>query len=215
MPPLRDYQVRFTREEEIAAIALEWRKEAGNENSAEFNIVEFIENVLAKKIRKKGPLHVDFFQMQYRGDPAYVTFEPLTLHVDSDVWHRAKLGDPECRYILAHEAGHLILHDHHAKAFSNDGSVNIKFATKECSAEWQASVFAAYFLLPDHIVLANMNATDLTHSCSVPRQVAEDRVSAVAEAMKPRSKIEGDFCIVCGEFTNRKTGSNRCPTCGN
>lgn len=208
--PLRDYQVTFTREEDIAKSAFAWRAAAGNENRADFNIVDFVEGVLAKKIKGKGPLHLELFDMQQGGEPAFVTFQPLTLHIDRQVWELAKMGDPECRFIVAHEVGHLILHDHHAKAFSNDGRVNIKFATQECSAEWQANTFASYFLLPDQIVLAHSDANDLARSCSVTRQLANDRRDAVLEARKPRPKVEGGFCIECGCFTSREKGATKC-----
>jgi hypothetical protein len=208
-PALSDYLVKFAREELIAEIALAWRTEAGEENSAEFNVVKFVENVLAKKIKKKGPLHFSFFEMTPGGLPAFVTFEPLTLHIDSEVWEHAKLGNPESRTIVAHEVGHLILHDHHAKAFSST-ETGSRFQTKETSAEWQANTFAAYFLLPDHIVAAFNNGDDLANSCSVTKKLANQRVEAVREARRPRPKLEGNFCIKCGEITKRMNGSVKC-----
>ena len=211
---LRDYQVTFTREETIAELALRWRQAASIENVSEFNIVWFVQEVLAKRLTKKGPLHFDFYDMKPGDEPAFVTFQPLTLHIDHEVWQLAYLGDPLARFIVAHEVGHLVLHDHHAKAFSDESRVNIKFATKECSAEWQANTFASHFLLPDHIVLAYNDAAELARSCSVTTQLASERLEEATEARKPRPKFDGGFCIVCGNFTRRQNGSIECTTCG-
>ena len=206
---LRDYLVSFTREEEIARIAHEWRVAAGIENSAEFNIIAFVEDILSKKL-KKGPLHIEFFDMREGEHPAFVTFWPhITLHIDRDIWGNAKMGDPESRAIVAHEVGHIILHDHHAKAFSYD-RINPKFYVKETSAEWQANIFADYFLLPDQVVIAYWDVKELAKSCSVTQAFARQRLNAVAEARHPKPKIEGDFCIKCGQFTVRRDGSVKC-----
>jgi Zn-dependent peptidase ImmA (M78 family) len=200
---LKDHLVSFDREESIAATALAWRKEAGHENSAEFNIVKFIEDVLAKKFKRKGQLTIEFFDMIPGDDPAFVTFQPaVTLHVDREIWELAKLGDPKARYILAHEIGHILLHDHHAKAFASEP--NSKLYVKETSAEWQANTFAAYFLVPDALVLAHLNASELSASCSVTRTLATERIEVVTAARRPRPKIEGDFCIDCGNFVERR-----------
>jgi len=210
---LNDYEVIFRREETIAEIALDWRKESGEENSADFSIVKFVDSVLAKKFQKKDPLHFDFFDMEVGEKPAWVSYQPLTLHIDREVWEYARLGDPTSRFIVAHEVGHLILHDHHAKAFSSDTQAR-RNQIKEISAEWQANIFATHFLLPDHIVLAHNDPGDLAKSCSVTRELAKDRVGALGEATRPCPKIEGDFCIRCGDFTKRVNGSIRCTTCG-
>jgi hypothetical protein len=210
----RDYQVAFKREETIAAIALQWRKEAGHENSAEFNICNFIEVVLSKGFTKKGRLQIAFYDMSPNAEPAYVTFESLTLHVDCEIWNLANLGDPYARFVLAHEVGHVLLHDNGAKAFSNDPRDQIRSAVNEESAEWQANTFGAHFLLPTHLVEAYSDSIEISKSCSVERYLAEERLQSVQDAKRPRIKIEGDFCIPCGEFTKRVEGRVRCPTCG-
>lgn len=212
MSATADYEVRFLREETIADIALELRTEAGEQSSAYFNIVSFIEGFLKRKFKSKDPLTIKFFEMKDGDPPAYVTYQPLTLHVDPDVWHEAQLGDPYSRFIIAHEIGHLVLHDHHARTFSNEDGRRRRF--KEISAEWQANTFATYFLLPDSMVLANMNAKGLARSCGVEESLAAERVAALEASRKVRPQIEGSFCISCGNFTERRNGSVTCVTCG-
>jgi hypothetical protein len=210
---LRDYEVRFRREEYIASIALDWRVEAGHRNSPDFNIVRFICDVLKKRWTKKGTLQIRFFDSNSDEDLAYVTFQPLTLHVDREIWRVAELGDPLARFILAHEVGHIILHDHHAKAFSPFEPGKKRRTINEISAEWQANTFAEYLLLPDHIVGAFYDSTELAKWCSVERKLAEERMQALQRARRPRVQIDGDFCIQCGEFTTRVAGNVKCPKC--
>ena len=122
-----DHKVRFRREELLADTALLWRREAGNENLSYFNIIEFLEKVLLRKIKR--PFKIKFFDASEGEKPAYVTFDrQTTLHVDSEVWRLAELGEPDARFIIAHEIGHLLLHDHDAKAFSNSPDDQIKYA---------------------------------------------------------------------------------------
>jgi IrrE N-terminal-like domain len=148
----RDHYVGYRSEEEIASIALTWGKAGDISNHGYFDIIDFVQNVLSKQFTKKGALTIRLFDGAPQDDLAYVTFNPLTLHVDSEVWHFAKLGDPTSRHMIAHEIGHALLHDHYARPFSNDPSQNIRFAQQEHSAEWQANTFAGHFLLPDHIM---------------------------------------------------------------
>jgi hypothetical protein len=168
----RDYIVKFLREEEIERIALTWLHEAGVLNRPNFNIVYFVTGFLSRRLRKKGPLNFRFFDAGPDDDPAFVTFNPLTLHVDREIWEWADQGDPKARFVIAHEIGHLILHDHFATAFSDDPEVRIKSFPNEYSAEWQANTFAYYFLLPTHIVTAYDDVETLIQVSGVTREPA-------------------------------------------
>lgn len=216
---LRDYYVEFRREDDIAETALAWRRASRNENLAYFNVVDFVVDVLQKQL-KKGPILIEFFDAEDGADPAYVTFNPLTLHVDRETWDLAKLGDPDARFVIAHEVGHLILHDHHAKAFSRDPNAQIKFAEDEHSAEWQANVFAYYFLLPTHIVAAFADVGELARACGVSQRLAQERhvvvmLANVRHAQYVRSSgYLGDACG-CGNFALVPRGLFAwCEVCG-
>src|SRR4051812_28973909 len=106
---LRDHKVCFRREESIESAAFDCRCKAANQNDALFNIVTFIEAVLPAELKRlgKGRLEIKFDVNDGDDPPAYVTHNPPVLHVHPDVWELAKLGEPEARYILAHEVGHL------------------------------------------------------------------------------------------------------------
>jgi IrrE N-terminal-like domain len=210
----RDYKVPFKSEESIAKIALEWRRAAGSINSAYFNIVDFIETVLVKHLRRRDGLKIRFFEAGPEDDPAFVTYKSLTLHIDSELWKLAKLGEPGARYIVAHEIGHVILHDYHAKAFSTDASQNLKFVQNENSAEWQAHRFADHLLLPNELVKAFTEVTSMAQSCSVPQELASERFSKVHAVKRMLRGYSGEACPTCNNFTLFRVGLfQRCDTC--
>jgi IrrE N-terminal-like domain len=220
---LRDHKVPFRREESLAESALACRRFASNENLARFNVVDFVERVLPSILatRKKGPLKISFFDAAEGDIPAFVTFNPLTLHVDREVWELAKLGDPHARFIIAHELGHILLHYHYAQAFSNDPSNQIKFVQNEERAEWQADTFASYFLITPRVLDAFPSSQDLARSCEVPQFLADERFEAAIEAKRRSARCArakgytGDACGECGNFTLLCNGTRlKCDTCG-
>ena len=203
---LDDYYVEFRSEEKLASFALEWRREAGNENFARFNIVRFVEDVLLKKLTRRR-FGIKFFDAADGEKQGYVTFNPRTLHIDREVWRLADLGEPEARFIVAHEVGHIILHDHEAKAFSSDPSLRIKFGEPEHSAEWQANTFAYHFLLPSHLVAGfKAGARELAASAQVSEHLAMERQQSVHEATRFVRLREAEICSACGNLTLTSDG---------
>jgi IrrE N-terminal-like domain len=213
--PIRDHRVSFRSREGIRDIALEWRRAGHILNAGYFDITDFVENVLAKHTFKKGRLTLKFFRGVPDDDPAFVTYKPLTLHVDESVWTLARLGDPDSRHIIAHEIGHIILHDHYARPFSNDPSQWLKSVEDENSAEWQANIFAAYFLAPDHLVRAYVDSNSLAKNCSLPANLAQERKLDVENPKRRSLGYTGEACTNCGNFTLIRTSlTQQCETCG-
>jgi hypothetical protein len=228
----RDYKVPFRREESLADSALACRKFAGNENFARFNVVEFVERVLPRILekKKKGHLTIKFFDAIEGAAPAYVEFNPsmtlhvdrsMTLHVDRETWELANLGDPYSKFVIAHEVGHIILHDHYAQAFSDDPNAQITFAQDEESAEWQANTFASYFLVTPQVLGAFRDPQELSRSCEVLQALANERFEAAEEARRRSERCArargytGDACRNCGNFTLIVSClSTKCDTCG-
>jgi hypothetical protein len=211
----RDHYVTYRSEEDIANIAFRWRQVGNVTNDANFDIVDFVENVLSKRFTAKGALQIRLFDAVPGDHLASVTYNPLTLHVDSEVWEFAKRGNPEYRHMIAHEIGHILLHDHYARPFSNDRSKQIKFALDECSAEWQANTFAGHFLLPDHVMQSFDDYHCMAAHCAVPQILAEERTAMFIKANRKSKKFEGDICSECGNFTLVRNGTClKCDTCG-
>jgi len=208
-----DYWVPSQRQDDLAWVALEWRRAAGNADHANFCITKFVTDVLAKQFTRKGDLRIIFFSAGPRAKPAYVTYNPLTLHIDTEIWDLAKIGEPYARHIVAHEIGHIILHDYYHRGFSNDPKVQINFDSQENSAEWQANIFADCFLLPDHIVKSFADIYLSSIECAVPIETAEERYRKV---LSPKKRMpSGEVCKQCNNFTVVLVGLRQeCESCG-
>lgn len=208
-----DHYVAYRHEQSIAAAAEELRRSFGIVSAARFDITDILQRLTKHDILGKGRLEIVEFDMAADDKPALVTYNPLKVHIDREISFFAKLGDPYSRYILAHELGHIILHDHNAKAFSDNPDLQIKFGEPEHSAEWQATMFAAYFLLPNHIVRSLGDVQQLVAHCDVPEKLAIERLGTVKRRHRV-SRQTGELCPTCGRFTLRLNGlSLRCDTC--
>jgi hypothetical protein len=212
----RDHRVRIKSREVIAEIAMTWWKMASKRGHS-FNICEFVLGPLSSCFSAKGSLKIEIYDRgTTEDDPAYVTFKPLTLHVDRRIWKAAGNGEAYARYIVAHEIGHIVLHDEFAAAFSDEEAAQLKYLQDEESGEWQANVFAGYFLAPDHVVLRLQDVDVIAGLCVIPDALASRRLNEAKNSkatLKPY--YEGEMCGSCGSFTLMRGGLNlTCETCG-
>lgn len=231
-----NHKVEFKSEETIASIAARcWTLFPPQRRPFTFDVVGFLNQVLvAKGIdtvvttrgRRKGKLVIEFFDREFvQDDPAYVKFTPdqrnnyVTLYIDRKIWSLAENGDSYACEILAHEIGHILLHDHYANAFSTDGNEQKLFAgtSKEDFAEWQAITFAGHIMVPTYVVQKFDDANILAAATNAPDKVVNERLAAVRSTKKVlRPVYEGDMCAKCTHFTLLREGcSTRCDTCGN
>lgn len=229
-----NHKVEFKSEETIAAIAARCWTISPQQRPLTFDIVGFIKNVLAgrgidtvvtTRGRKKGKLAIQFFDREFpQDDPAYVKFAKdqcdncVTLHVDREIWRRAELGDSDACEVLAHETGHILLHDHYANAFSSDANGQKLFAgtSKEDFAEWQAITLAGHLLIPNRVARKYSDTQILSAVTNTPSRLAQERLTAVQNEKKVLNpRYEGDMCAECGGFTLVREGrSLRCDNCG-
>jgi hypothetical protein len=108
---LRDHYVNYRSEESIAKIAGSLRNTHDSLKNLGFDVTDFIDKTLPYYLNKAG-LKIELFDKDFADDePAHVSFNPLTLHVDRKVWTDAKIGEGYARFIVAHEIGHILLHD--------------------------------------------------------------------------------------------------------
>lgn len=231
-----NHKVRFKSEETIALTAARcWTVFPPKKRPFAFDVIGFlnevlvaegIDTVIATRGRRKGKLAIKFFEREFaQDDPAYVTFAPdqrddyVTLHVDKKIWNLAENGESYACEILAHEIGHILLHDHHANAFSTDGNEQKLFAgtSKEDFAEWQAIIFAGHLMIPTHAAQKFDDTHILAAATNAPDRVVRERLATVRAMKKVLQPIyEGDMCAKCTHFTLVREGcSTRCDTCGN
>lgn len=174
-------------------------------------------NTLAKHpLHKKGRLQVELYDREKADEPAYVTFQPLTLHVDRKIWEAAGLGDTFARFVVAHEIGHIVLHDEFAVAFSDNDAAQLRYLQNEESGEWQANTFAGCFLAPDHVVLKLVDADLIAGLCVISDALALKRYTEARNTKKLLFRpCEVDMCTGCGNFTLVRNGNTMtCDGCG-
>lgn len=205
-----DYKVRFRSYRAVAELAHEARKRMCVAHYFTFNIVKAIRRLVGKEFGKLGVLHLDVFERD--NDPvAFVTFNPLTLHVHREIWEDAELGEPKSRFILAHELGHMLMHGHYRQAFSEDEKSRLKFVQPEESAEAQANWFAACFLAPDYLARQCKNESELCLQFDFPSDFASVKLDDIKRHLP---SYTGEACSTCGNFTLvRVAGRLKCETC--
>jgi hypothetical protein len=229
-----NHKVPFRSEETIAAIAARCWAASPQQRPLTFGVVEFIKNVLVEQgidvvvkpgSHKKGKLVIAFFDREFpQDDPAYVEFARdrrdnyVTLNVDREIWRLAGLGDSDASEILAHEIGHILLHDHYANAFSLDANGQRLFSgtSKEDFAEWQAITFAGHLLIPTHVARRYSDPKILSAVTNTPERQAQDRLIAIQNEKKIlNSRYAGEICDGCGNFTLVRDGRRlTCDHCG-
>jgi hypothetical protein len=202
-----DHKVTYRTEQQVASHALAVRRSNAEDNNVDFNIKAAIDRLVGKEIGKDRRLFIiDFVQSEEIGGPAEVVHSPTTirLRVDPEIYETAGYGDPNSRYILAHELAHVLMHDHHALRFSDDRSVRLKPFEKEVSAEWQAEAFADRLLIPDVLLSVYETADHLAAACSAPLHVAERRKKQHDQSRAKRRT--GDICITCASYSVARNG---------
>lgn len=215
-----DYKVRYLHDDIIAAAADSCWRHAPPERPFTFDVIKLLEVLMTSGIdnvfhikgdRKKGALEVGYFDRLRRWQwerPAYVTFDKkVKLVVDIAIWEAAKLGETFACFVLAHEIGHILLHDKTAKAFSNSKAEQLSFVGDGDSAEEQANSFAGHLLVPTRTVHRFPDKDLLATVCNVPDELAADRLTAVnnAKAILAQHSMT-DYCRGCGRFTEVTLG---------
>ncbi|MCE2932687.1 MAG: ImmA/IrrE family metallo-endopeptidase, partial [Hyphomicrobiales bacterium] len=145
-----DYKVEPLTEQDICSVTVRLWNLLGATGQAEFPLRRALYLFCRQKLSKNGILKITTFRGTTVSAPARVVFKPeFCLIIDEERLELLYLECPETKWIVAHELGHIVLHDSHAKAFSSDPALRIKFTQPEYSAEDQADLFAYYLLMPD------------------------------------------------------------------
>lgn len=207
---LSDYKVKWRSYESIGAIALKMRKKFGLSNIGVFNIVHLFRRLEGLQFGRSGSLNIKLYKDLPK--KAYVTHKPLTLHVDIEIWNEAEEGEPLARFILAHELGHILLHEDYEYRYSSDEASRLKFVQNEESSEWQADSFGEQFLVPNALSTRCKTVLDITTNFDIPELYAQNRLEKLVER---RKMFDGEVCSKCQNCTLLRNGSSlKCDTCG-
>ena len=201
----KSYKVGRRTYAQIKDITARCREILGLSPSSTLRMVEIFRTLARREILKTGRVVIKFMSVLVGKTPAYVTYNPTTLHVDFDIWMEADQGEPFANFILAHELGHVILHDHSAQPYSGKSS---KAWDKEEDSEWQADCFADELLLTDEQATQYATPLEISIHYGIPKEVAQRRLGT-------KCHYVGEPCGNCGNFTLLRDGNRlKCDTCG-
>jgi hypothetical protein len=224
---LLDYKVRFMSEAAVADAAAACREIGTARGSDLVNLKTILDELEAHGVesiyklpwsRPKGCLKIQIVEDSTREFPAWVEFSPaLTLSVQKTVWRKFIEGySKECE-IIAHEIGHIVLHDSTALPFVGDKELYLKFTgSQEDFAEWQANTFAEHLLIPDSTIQKYMNTEKIAYYCNTENAYAKERLARYIKSLKPITTVFDDNpCPRCGDFTfSTLKNPPKCSSCG-
>jgi Zn-dependent peptidase ImmA (M78 family) len=106
----------------------------------------------------------------------------LVMKIKESVYDGACEGDAFCRFTLAHELGHYLLHASKNRTLhktSKSYSAGVRNMTSAESAEIQADMFAAHFLIVPSLAFSfKDNPVELARRAKVPLKAAKTIISA-------------------------------------
>lgn len=223
---LIDHKVPYRSEAFLASAATTCRRIGAAPESNRVNLQIILEELQAHGVesiftipgmKRKGRLKIEIIEDSPNEFLAYVKFKPtLTMFIQRTVWIRFREGHTEEQVIVAHEIGHIMLHDDEAKQFSRDESLQINFADDENSAEWQANRFADHLLVPTRLAQQYNDAIQIAFLCNVPDYFAHERLANVRQIKKVLDPtLFGEPCLRCGDFSVVESAAGcSCKSCG-
>lgn len=127
----------------IRGLAAAFRlKIAQIDNDEPLNICDLIEFTLPRITKDKFEFIIK--EASYMGNTeAAMSPDSMKMYIREDVYEALQAGDSRARFTIAHEIGHLILHD--GIALGRDNGIPHKIFA---DSEWQANVFGAELLAP-------------------------------------------------------------------
>ena len=145
-------------------------------DQAYVDIVKLMEHILPKIY---PDFTLDILSRAAMGEHHGLTYPNKHLiQLREDVYEGACLGRGRDRFTVAHEIGHLIMHEGVDPRYARR-EVNEKMP-KYLDPEWQSNAFAGYFLMsPDAI--RGMNAVEVEAACGVSHDAAVVQLSILAK----------------------------------
>lgn len=134
--------------DEIRKIVYEIKRKCGLENMMQVPILNFVENVLPQII---PDFQFEVLPIAEMGNKNGETFpKEHRICIREDVYERAANGSSRDRMTIAHELGHLILHENQKLGLCQIDDE--KTLAAYFSPEWQANAFAGEFLAASYLI---------------------------------------------------------------
>ncbi len=171
---MSNYKASAISRNDIRAYVHKIRKMIGMENNLYFPVVKFLENIL--------PILISDFQYEYpavteMGNLHGETYPSRNLiRIREDVYLGAVAGRGRDRLTIAHEIGHLLLHEDDAIALCRlDPGQKLK--TYE-DPEWQANAFGGELLASSYLI-KGMSEAEVRLRCGVSSAAARCQLNAL------------------------------------
>ena len=173
-----DWRVTGRSDEEVRAIAERTKAELGVSRRRPVNILRYLESgsILTIYGRKKLDFRVvDDAALGEADAKTEFSEGVITITVKRSVRDNAQMGEGRARMTLAHELAHAVMHHSHTKyrQAGASGATALARAKGYESAEHQAKVFAAAFLIHDEDAAEMRSAEEISVEFGVSKQAAE------------------------------------------
>lgn len=162
------YKATAVSRDSIRDVVKKIRMLIGFENGLYFPIVEFLELIL--------PQILEGFSYQVRPieempNKCGETFPSENrIEIREDIYNKAIAGDGFARLTIAHEIGHLFMHDTEAISLCRL-EPGEKLKPYE-DPEWQADAFGGELLAPSYLI-GNMSIDSISKKCGITKRAAK------------------------------------------
>ncbi|ENM0054935.1 ImmA/IrrE family metallo-endopeptidase [Stenotrophomonas maltophilia] len=169
------FQVPPLSTDKITAKADVFRKALGVETDR-FPLIEVVEYAI--------PLLWEAFSLQVREKSEMGSAHGLTFPETAEIWLREDVyegflaNQPRDRFTVAHEVGHLLLHNGVGLARSMRKPSELKAYE---NSEWQANTFAGALLIPTATAQRLRNELELADACNVSVDAAKVRLASLRQ----------------------------------
>lgn len=120
---------------------------------------------------------LEVLEEEEMGDAHGLTYpEHGVICLRTDVYYGFLAGNGRDRFTVAHELGHLVLHNGVGLARKMVEPTSLKAYE---NSEWQANTFAGALLIPEEAGIRLSDPADLAAACGVSFRAAEVRLSAL------------------------------------
>ena len=239
-----DRRVVRRQDDDVRRLASQTKEDYGRQRLRPVNILGCLQSgtILTSRGRKRLVYRV-VDDAEMGKDDGKTEFAPdsVTISVKRSVHQKATWGDGRSRMTLAHELAHGVLHygDPLYREAGASGTTSLSKLRPEDSAEHQAKVFAAAFLIDDSVVETLPSPDEVSLEFLVSYEAAKicfDRVKreqhrreegaervrkanesfqAEMRPTKPFLKFSERACLDCGNKTMAPSGFGLlCHTCG-
>lgn len=159
---------------EIRQYVFMLKKKVGLENVLYFPILPFVENVLPMLISDFQFEVVPASEMGVKHGETYPS--KSLIRIREDIYNRAADGEGRDRLTVAHEVGHLLLHEDGAIAlYCLDPSEKLKPYE---DPEWQADAFGGELLASSYLI-KGLSSFDVQMKCGVSSSAARYQLQHV------------------------------------